>query len=92
MNKLEEARIKIDEIDQKIIELFEQRMTVVKDVIEYKIENDLPVLDSNREAAMLEKNLKRISNEEYKKYYQSILEGFLKSSKEMQKDILNKNK
>ena len=30
MNKLEEARIKIDEIDQKIIELFEQRMTVVK--------------------------------------------------------------
>ena len=40
MSKLDEARNKIDEIDSKIIELFEKRMTVVKDVINYKIENE----------------------------------------------------
>ena len=88
MNKLEESRIKIDEIDTKIIELFEERMTTVLDVIKYKIENNIPVLDSNREAAMLNKNLNKIKNEKYKKYYKTVLEGFLKASKDMQKDIL----
>jgi monofunctional chorismate mutase len=90
MNKLEKARLVIDEIDSEIIKLFEKRMATVKDVIEFKIENNMPILDSNREAAMLEKNLAKISNEEYKKYYHSVLEGFLKASKDLQKDILEK--
>ena len=89
MSKLDEARVKIDEIDSKIIELFEERMNTVIDVINYKIENNIPVLDSNREAAMLEKNLNKITNEEFKKYYKTVLEGFLKASKDMQKDILD---
>ena len=65
MNELELARLKIDEIDSKIIELYEQRMTVVKDVIKYKINNNIEITDTNREAIMLEKNLKKIENEEY---------------------------
>ena len=89
MSKLDEARVKIDEIDSKIIELFEERMNTVIDVINYKIENNILVLDSNREAAMLEKNLNKITNEEFKKYYKTVLEGFLKASKDMQKDILD---
>lgn len=91
MNKLEQARNIIDDIDTKIIELFEKRMDTVKDVIKYKIENNIPILDTNREAIMLEKNLNKISKEEYKKYYKDVLEGYLKASKEMQKDILDKN-
>lgn len=89
MSKLDEARVKIDGIDSKIIELFEERMSTVIDVINYKIENNIPVLDSSRESAMLDKNLKKIKNKDYKKYYQSVLEGFLKASKDMQKDILD---
>ena len=63
-------------------------MDIVKDVANYKIENNLPVLDSSRENMMLEKNLKKITNEEYKKYYFSVLKGFLEASKEMQKEII----
>ena len=40
---------------------------------------------------MLEKNLEKIKVHEFKKYYKSVLEGFLKASKEMQKDIIRKN-
>lgn len=87
MDKLIEARTKIDEIDTKIIELFEKRMDVVKDVVAYKLENGMQITDSSREALMLEKNLKKINNEEYKKYYESVLAGYLKASKDMQKDI-----
>lgn len=88
MKKLEEARAVIDLIDNEIIELYEKRMSVVLDVIKYKIENNIPILDTNREAIMLEKNLNKISNEQYKQYYKNVLEGFLKASKEMQNDIL----
>ena len=90
MDKLIEARNKIDEIDSKIIELYEKRMDVVKDVVAYKLENNMQVTDSSREAMMLEKNLKKINNEEYKKYYESVLAGYLKASKDMQKDIVEK--
>ena len=90
MNKLEKARLVIDEIDSEIIKLFEKRMATVKDVIEFKIENNIPILDSNREAVMLEKKLAKISKDEYKKYYYLVLEWFLKASKDLQKDILEK--
>ena len=90
MNKLEECRNKIDEIDTQIIDLYEKRMKIVEDVIRYKIENNIPILDSSRESKMLDKNLKKIKNENLKKYYSDVLEGFLKSSKNMQKDILDK--
>ncbi len=66
MKDLSKARDEIDNIDTQIIKLFEQRMDIVKDVANYKFENNLPVLDSSRENIMLEKNLKKITNEEYK--------------------------
>lgn len=88
MRDLSKARDEIDNIDTQIIKLFEQRMDIVKDVANYKIENNLPVLDSSRENMMLEKNLKKITNEEYKKYYSFVLKGFLEASKEMQKEII----
>lgn len=89
MKKLENCRVLIDNIDNLIIELYEKRMDVVKEVIKYKIENNIPITDSNRELSMLENNLKKIKNEDYKKYYKDVLEGYLKASKKMQEDIQN---
>ena len=89
--ELEIYRDKIDEIDTKIINLYEARMEVVKNVIDYKIKNNIPILDSSRESKMLDKNLSKIKNDKYKAYYNDVLEGFLKASKSMQADIL-KNK
>ena len=60
MKKLENCRVLIDNIDNLIIELYEKRMDVVKEVIKYKIENNIPITDSNRELSMLENNLKEI--------------------------------
>lgn len=91
MTELEKCRVEIDEIDRKIIELYEKRMNIVKKVIQYKIENSMPVLDSNRESKMLEKNLNLINELEFKKYYPSVLNGFLKASKDMQSELIDKN-
>ena len=38
MKDLETCRKEIDAIDQQIIQLFEQRMNVAKDVVTYKME------------------------------------------------------
>ena len=91
MTELEKCRVEIDEIDRKIIELYEKRMNIVKKVTQYKIENSMPVLDSNRESKMLEKNLNLINELEFKKYYPSVLNGFLKASKDMQNELIDRD-
>ena len=51
---LNELRIKIDEIDRQMVELFDRRMRIAAEVAAYKKENGLPVLDASREKAKLE--------------------------------------
>lgn len=91
MTELEKCRVEIDEIDRKIIELYEKRMNIIKRVTQYKIKNSIPVLDSSRESKMLEKNLNLINELEFKKYYPSVLNGFLKASKDMQNELIDGN-
>ena len=88
MEKLEICRDLIDSIDNSIIELYEKRMDIIKEITKYKIEKGLPVLDQNREDSMLKKNIAKIKNEEYKKYYKDVLDGYLKASKKMQEEIM----
>ena len=66
MNKLEESRIKIDEIDTKMRELFEARMEAVRGVAEYKKENAMPIFDEKRENAVIIKNCEKLKNSELK--------------------------
>ena len=56
MKTLEECRQEIDRIDREMARLFEQRMQTVAQVIEYKKSVGMPILDSAREAAVIEKN------------------------------------
>lgn len=92
MNKLERARIEINRIDKEIAKLFQERMKAVEDVIEYKIENNMEILDSGREKEVIEKNIALLENKKYEKYYMDFLTNIMRISKEYQKDILNKNK
>ncbi|MBM6690025.1 chorismate mutase [Fusobacterium mortiferum] len=90
MNKLEKARENINRIDREIAKLFEERMREVEDVISYKVENNLEILDSGREKEVIEKNSKLLKNEKLKEYYVDFLENMMRISKEYQKDILLK--
>lgn len=88
MNKLEEARGIINQVDAEMIALFKKRMEAVKMVAEYKLENNMPVLDSSREKDIKKKNLDILSNEELEKYYLEFFDGVLRSSKDFQYDII----
>ena len=69
MNKLEEARKIINEVDAQMAELFVKRMQAAELVFEHKKEFGLPIQDPAREAVVVEKNAARIQDEVLKGYY-----------------------
>lgn len=87
MNKLEEARKIINEADKEIVIAFKKRMEAVKEVINYKIANNLPILDSSREQIVKEKNLALLDDHILAPYYLELLDTILKVSKDYQKDL-----
>ena len=68
-NKLEAARRIINEVDAQMAELFERRMRAAELVYEHKKEYGLPIHDPEREAAVIERNAARITDEVLKNYY-----------------------
>lgn len=90
MNKLEEARLIINEADHELIESFKKRMNAAKMIASFKKENNLPIYDEEREKALINKNIILLDSEELEKYYLTFLEGILKASKDYQKDLMNK--
>ncbi len=89
MSKLDEARVKINNIDKEMAKLFEDRMKIVEDVIAYKIENNLPILDETREKEVINKNLNNINNKVFIPYYEKYLENNMALSRSYQQTILN---
>ena len=91
MNRLEEARSIINDVDKEMILLFKKRMNASKMVAEYKKENNLNVLDSSRESFIIEKNTKLLDDKELEKYYLTFFAGVLKSSKDYQVDLIKED-
>lgn len=53
MNNLEQMRREIDLIDERIIDAFKERMNLSAKMAKYKKENNLPILDADREKEKL---------------------------------------
>ena len=68
MDDLETSRKKINQIDQQIAALFEQRMDAAKNVALYKKQYGLQIFDSSREQEILKKEVELINNPDYKPY------------------------
>ena len=64
MLDLGQIRNEIDGIDKQLVELFEQRMKLTKEVAEYKIQTGKKVLDREREKAKIESVTKLVKNKE----------------------------
>ena len=84
---LDELRLEINKIDEEMLALFEKRMDVVKAVIEYKLKNDMPILDSKREDEVIKRNCSKLKNKEYEAYYVEFIKNNMKISKEFQNKI-----
>ena len=88
---LSECRKEIDKIDKELVELFERRMNVAIKVAEYKIENNIPILNAAREAEVIEKNVNRLNNKEYSNLTEKFFTNLMELSRSLQSDIFNTN-
>ena len=89
MKDLNETRENINKIDEQMTKLFTERMYLCKEVAEYKKANSMPILDSNREEAVINNNLKFVENDELKPYYINYIKSLLNISKEYQRSLLH---
>ncbi|QRG86664.1 chorismate mutase [Bulleidia sp. zg-1006] len=87
MNELEQIRSAIDTIDQEMVSLFEQRMNAVQQVIAYKKAHHFPILDTNREKEVLQKNSAYLKDSTLIPYYERWLKETMRIAKQYQKDL-----
>lgn len=52
---LDELRVEINDIDAKMLELFLKRMDLCRNVAQYKKENNLPIMQPDREAQLIDR-------------------------------------
>ena len=87
MQNLKDIRTKINDIDKEMMDLFIKRMKLSKEVIEYKIKYNLPILDEEREKEVIKNNLNNLNEKELEKYYLEFIKEIMNISKEYQLDL-----
>ena len=60
---LDWLRARIDEVDEKLLSLFEQRMEIAREIARYKEGNGLPVVDAGRERELLQERASMVNDE-----------------------------
>lgn len=88
MQELEALRGQIDEIDQKLVRLFEQRMAVTRQVGEYKQKQGMPVLDQTRHREVLESKAKLLLEPSLKTDVTLLYETIMGMSRRQQRKIV----
>lgn len=78
----------LDDIDAQIVELYEKRMDVCKQVAEYKIENGKKVFDQQREMEKLNK-VKSLTHNEFNSHgIEELFEQIMSMSRKLQYQLL----
>ena len=84
---LDECREKINGIDEKMLSLFEERMSIVKDVAEYKRQNAMNIEDKAREKVLKDNLSTKINDDIVRKHYITFINSVLDSSKAYQREL-----
>ena len=88
MLDLGQIRNEIDGIDKQLVELFEQRMKLTKEVAEYKIQTGKKVLDREREKAKIESVTKLVKNKENVHAIDDLFSQIMANSRKGQYQLL----
>ena len=81
---LESIRQEIDQIDDQIVKLLEERMHLVEGVVTYKKASGKSILDTKREAIIFEKVRNRVEDKRYQGTIVATFSDILKRSRDYQ--------
>ena len=85
--ELSEIRKEIDAIDDQMLELFLQRMSLVEEVADYKNECNMPIINRGREREILSKVAKQAGNRE--RYAYHLFSTLFQLAKARQAELLS---
>lgn len=81
---LDIIRQEIDQIDDQIVKLLEERMHLVEDVVAYKKASGKAILDTKREEVIFEKVSSRVEDKRYQETIVATFSDILKRSRDYQ--------
>ncbi|HIH2936073.1 chorismate mutase/prephenate dehydratase [Streptococcus pneumoniae] len=81
---LDIIRQEIDQIDDQIVKLLEERMHLVEGVVAYKKASGKLILDTKREAVIFEKVRSRVEDKRYQETIVATFSDILKCSRDYQ--------
>ncbi len=81
---LASIRQEIDQIDDQIVKLLEERMHLVEGVVAYKKASSKPILDTKREDVIFEKVRSRVEDKRYQETIVATFSDILKRSRDYQ--------
>ncbi|CEX04938.1 chorismate mutase/prephenate dehydratase [Streptococcus pneumoniae] len=81
---LDIIRQEIDQIDDQIVKLLEERMHLVEEVVAYKKASGKPILDTKRETVIFEKIRSRVEDKRYQETIVATFSDILKRSRDYQ--------
>lgn len=88
MDLLQEARKKINEVDARMAELFVQRMEAAQLVAQYKKAHGMPILDAEREEAVIRNGSARVEDTVLREYYIDFMRDTMAASRRYQQRLL----
>lgn len=86
--KLDQARAKIDAIDDELIQLLRQRLTATTEIAVYKKQTGLPVNDEVREKEIIRRAKTKLGKE-YAPYGENFFRHLFALSRAYQKQKIN---
>lgn len=89
MDKLEDIRKSISEIDAALASLFERRMAECAKVAQYKKERGLCVEDPSREAELISKGSALVQDDAIREYYPLFQQSIMDISKKYQYSLMD---
>ena len=81
---LDIIRQEIDEIDDQIVKLLEERMQLVEGVVAYKKASGKSILDTKREEVIFDKVRNRVEDKRYQETIVATFSDILKRSRDYQ--------
>lgn len=88
MRSLEDCRAAIDAVDKELVRLFEQRMTICREVARYKIANGMQVLDRSREERVLDSRAAMLEDPYWQGSVRTLYECLMALSRAEQEKLL----
>ena len=88
MKELHELRQELDQLDREMVALFEQRMAIARQVAQYKLAHDLPVLDQSREAQVIASREAMLSDISLASSVRTLFETVMALSRQEQEALI----